>query len=785
MNKKINIMLREDERLHQSGPMTYFGYFADNSPVELKELEQEGVNCVSPNNVIYLPEIKDGISVDPCLLGKKSAVNFKQQFSGSGLSFDICLGGWNNGLFNYLPEWYIEKHPGMVMTDHHGDIILASMMGKPKPWINIEYGPYLAEIEQFMKGFIEEFGSDERMIYWVTGGEMLYPAYVYPNRTSDYSSLAQEHFRAWLKNKYITINELGKHWNPAETVSDFCDITAPMWEDKSPKGLDWHDFRLYAMAEYFQKQYQTLLSTSSDKPLLSILHGDMFHDRTYTEMGQSIYLMSSVSDGLATSQILFNMKKPNLNLLYLQFITSIGKLATSQALACVSPPSIGQVINNSFTPWDVRKAIYECLGMGIWHAGLVQWKGHLPDGNWQISGTAAQQEVSKIAGELTSMNAELKGMARVKPSVGILYSEATWILDGWLPEWTLLHKAALDTHIPYLTLFDAGLNDQLESRDIQFIVVPYATYIRPEAGERLEEFVRQGGYLILLDDGQELATSVGHQSMGWSQPFSTNHFQFNQQDASHRFQAASISEGKGEILWIRSKFNRLFLERIFYAQETQILQMWQYAVKWIKEKQYAQPLLGVPSQVESFLLSDGNDLVCVFINSSLENVEFGLSFSKELVNPHMDAEITDLLEGDILPALLNESPFAVSLKGYSTKVFKVRLSDENTKDIETDGVSIMVIDQSRDSLLLKVFNSNGMAGENLYVTGKAAPLFDYPMKANCEENGAYRFNLDREQLPKVYDHIQKCYAVYQGPIKLKVKVKRENGEHAAFKSFMI
>ncbi|HEY0828685.1 MAG TPA: beta-galactosidase [Bacilli bacterium] len=785
MNKKINIMFREDERLHQSGPMEYFGYFADNSPVELKELEQEGVNCVSPNNVIYQPEIKDGISVDPCLLGKKSAVNFKQKFSGSGLSFDICLGGWNNGLFNYLPDWYIEKHPGMVMTDHHGDIILASMMGKPKPWINIEYGPYLAEIEQFMKGFIEEFGSDERMVYWVTGGEMLYPTYVYPNRTSDYSFLAQEHFRAWLKNKYVTINELRRHWHPAEAVSDFSGITAPMWEEKSPKGLDWHDFRLYAMAEYFQKQYQTLLSTSSGKPLLSILHGDMFHDRTYTEMGQSIYLMSSVSDGLATSQILFNMKKPNLNLLYLQFITSTGKLGTSQALACVSPPSTGQVINNSFTPWDVRKAVYECLGMGIWHAGLVQWKGHLPDGNWQISGTVAQQEVSKIAGELASMNAELKGMARVKPSVGILYSEATWILDGWLPEWTLLHKAALGTHIPYLTLFDAGLNDQLESGDIQFIVVPYATCIRPEVGERLGEFVRRGGYLILLDDGQELATFVGHQSMGWKLPFSTNQFQFKQQDASHRYQAALSIEGKGEILWIRSKFNRLFLERIFYAQETQILQMWQYAVKWIKEKQYAQPLLGVPSQVESFLLSDGNDLVCVFINSSVEDVEFGLSFSKELVNPWIDAEITDLLEGDILPALLNESPFPVSLKGYSTRVFKVRLSGKNTKDIEADGISIMVIDQSRDSLLLKVLDSNGMAGENLHVTGKAAPLFDYPMKASCEENGTYRFNLNREQLPMVYDHTRQCYADYQGPIKLKVKVKRENGEHAAFKSFIV
>jgi hypothetical protein len=785
-------MLDKESAKWQKCPLEFTGYFGGLSP----EMEQEGANFLSPNNVIYHPQLDedgDGI-IDPYVLGKNRAEAFIKHMDRSGLHYDICLGAWNNGLFNYLPEWYIEQHPEILVHDPEGRWIYASMFDKPKPWIGIESREYSDEISKFITGFVHRLGEqDSRLIYWGTGGEMLYPTYVFPDRPSDYSPLAVAHFRGWLRHKYKSIEQLNKQWNRSgdELLEDFSQVKAPQWDEKSPAGLDWHDFRMTAMAEYFQKQYQTFIEAGCEKPVLSLLHGDFFHDRTYAEMGQSPYLMSRVSDGLTTSQILQNSHKPYFNHMYLQYITSTGKLAASQALACVSPPQEGEVVNRSFTTWDARRALYECLGMGIWHAGFVQWKGDLPDGNWQIAGTPAQMEFRQLFAEIEGMRNSMQGMTRLEPELAILNSEAAWILDEWLPEWTEIHRNTIIQHTPYVSLFDQGIEEQLEDGCLRFLVLPYAVYLRPDVEKRLIRFVCEGGFLAIIDDAEQGATGSGHRKMGWLPPFQDWSRAFGQAEDLQRFKIARVKEGNGEVLWIRSKYNRAFLKRIFYAFETQIDHAWKLTVEWFAEKGYVKPVTGIPQNVESFVLSSEKGFrgeqsyTLVFINQALEeqNLEFGMNMN--LLGPKMNWEYKELLkEAGQAQKLIGHS-LSVIMEPRSVKVIRFTGREEEFGDVveaEYDGTEqaelfTIHVEEAQNGLVwIRVTDEENKNVSDATVTARIAPLYDYKVEAEYVKEGLYKLELKREELPYVYNAQEQKYKAYEGTVKIKIYAVAGNRE---------
>ncbi|MBM7564132.1 beta-galactosidase [Paenibacillus sacheonensis] len=786
-NQALRALLQPEARGRMSGPMAYFGYFGGNGRDELAEMEEEGVNCSSPNNVIYIPELDaEGNQRDPYEMGSERARQFREQFAATGLSFDICLGAWNNGLFPYLPQWYLEAHPDLAVKDQHGEPIMASMHGHYKPWAGTECAAYNEEIDAFVRGFVDAFGEHERMAYWVTGGEMLYPTYVFPDRHSDYSAAAQDHYRAWLTRKYGTVQALREAWGDrGEGIDGFEAAVPAAWDERSARGLDWHAFRMDALSEYFQRQYITFLASDSPYPLLAILHGDMFHERTYAEMGQSVYGMSAVSDGLATSQILFNAHKPDFNHMYLQFITSLGKPATSQALACVSPPIGEQVVNNSFTPQDVRRAVYECLGMGIWHAGLVQWKGDLPDGNWQVAGTPAQEEVRLLAAELDAMKPELAGMARLAPALGILYSEAALLLDGWQEEWTLLHRATIDAHVPYVTLFDQSLDRQLGALPdgvsygpdaIGSVIVPYASALRTDAADKLLRFVAQGGKLVLFDDAEQLRTAAAHAELGWSDPFAALAPSFSPADPAKRFRTAEARYGEGEVLWVRSSYNRLFLQRIFYAQETLVTQMWQHALAWLGRRGYAKPLAGAPVGTESFVLTDGEHAACVFINRTGEEVAFEATISDRLGFAGGSAEPLSAAGKPAQP-LGEDGTFAVKLDGFGTGVYKLR-GIETPAGAQESEWSIELVEAGPECLRVRVMRG-GQPDASASVSARVAPLFDAEAPVFGVGEGEFAIGLERASLPGVYDYRARAYAPYEGVLRVHVGASDSRGRIAA------
>ncbi len=177
--------------------------------------------------------------------------------------------------------------------------------------------------------------------------------------------------------------------------------------------LDWHRFRLQALTEHYQWNHATVREIDRTRPYLGVMHGDPFHDLCYAELGESLVGLASVTDGFTTSQILVPDHKLIYNVQYLQSLSAFGKPLACEMLACASHPpeyfgqplSPGAVrVNGSFTSEMARRAIYECLGYGAWHMGLVAYTGSLPDGDWQIKDRPAQAEVKRIFHELRALD---------------------------------------------------------------------------------------------------------------------------------------------------------------------------------------------------------------------------------------------------------------------------------------------------------------------------------------------------------------------------------------------
>ncbi|GAH15165.1 unnamed protein product, partial [marine sediment metagenome] len=215
---------------------------------------------------------------------------------------------------------------------------------------------------------------------------------------------------------------------------------------------------MQSMAEFFSYNYNCIISEDKSRSIFCIFHGDIFHDHTYSDLGESVQLMGAATDGFATSQIMYNEEKPNFNYLYLRVLSSVGKPIACQALANVSREE-GSIINNSFTPWDVRKSIYQCLGFGVWHVGLVMWKGSLPDGDWSIYGKESQKEVRKVFSEVEKIKDTISYMQPLKPEVGVYVPEAQWLLKGWSPYWNNFLKWAIKNNINYRYIFDKDIAD--------------------------------------------------------------------------------------------------------------------------------------------------------------------------------------------------------------------------------------------------------------------------------------------------------------------------------------
>jgi hypothetical protein len=143
-----------------------------------------------------------------------------------------------------------------------------------------------------------------------------------------------------------------------------------------------------------------LRQLDTTRPVFIPTHGNPFALDFRVKMGYPLTDLAGAADGFEAGPISIDDDPERLHRLTLDMQTSLGVMVVAPRLANKQLDSRAQGGGRSFSPASARRAVYEALGMGVWHIGLVQWRGSLPDGEWGISGTPAEAECKRLFAEL-------------------------------------------------------------------------------------------------------------------------------------------------------------------------------------------------------------------------------------------------------------------------------------------------------------------------------------------------------------------------------------------------
>jgi len=359
--------------------------------------------------------------------------------------FGLGLGEHNNPYFVRYPEWFCREYPQAFMRDAQGRPIEAPFPAAPKamnPMPAVD-DPTLTHLSSaLIWSGVQANRGNGLLAYWVIGGEEAYPE-IFGLQAGDYRSASLAHYHSFLE---------------AYDLSSM--------RDKQPLETPgaWYTFREQAFGDRAATYMQLFLSSDAKRPVFHPTHGNMFYEWGRRLLGFSPAQFAGNSDGFETGQITIDNDEERLNLLTLIPMSAYHVPIVTPRLAnkTLDAEAIGD--GRSFTPIMLRRLVYECLGLGLWHIGLVTWDEDLPDGQWHIKDTPAEKEAEDVFKEIDRMRSLLAGMGRLQPQVGLYISDATWLLEGWDARWSGFFYDALRDHWHLGIVGDAVLNEDLATR---------------------------------------------------------------------------------------------------------------------------------------------------------------------------------------------------------------------------------------------------------------------------------------------------------------------------------
>jgi hypothetical protein len=493
--KPVRVTLRDTYHDTVGGTLRYWGFpFAVWSGTsDMQEMADVGANS-SGYNKMWIPT-KDpdapyGAGVNADRLGSRTEITRMEK---SGLNTFYWVGNWNNGAFPYYPSWFYDDNPSITAIDQYGRPIYASMFNDLRGWPSIDSPVIVDGTQRYIAEFVQNVKDKDSVIFWVMGGEALYPSYLIPDKRGDYGEDARIHFQKWLRNRYDSIDELNRRWET--NLGAFEEVQAPKEPMVTTTWSDWLDFRFADMAERFAWHYQAIRAEDDTRLILTCNHGDPYSQLNYEKLGARLDFYAEVSDGYETGQIIEEEDSQFYNIMYFQSMLSSGKPIAASRLAYRHRDPTAQSGYSSYTPETLRRYVYESMGLGAWHVGLLQWVGNLPDGDWGIRGTAAEKSAKEVFAELEKLSWYLTGSYPVMPKVGIYFSHYTWSLLGLDDGNKALHSEWVYGNIPKVYVYD-----ETDLSDYPVIVSIGNSIVSSSVLQKMEHYVKSGGILILVDD---------------------------------------------------------------------------------------------------------------------------------------------------------------------------------------------------------------------------------------------------------------------------------------------
>ncbi len=183
------------------------------------------------------------------------------------------------------PAWIIEQNPDIQPTDWRGQ---QRFFGSRHH--DCQSNPvYREHIRRFVTAFAAHYADNPAVVGWQVDNEL-------GNSHGDlcYCAHCENRFRAWLKEKYGTVDELNRAWGAAfwsQGYDSFEQVHAPKisaaWGPNPSRDLDWKRFTSDLVCEFHQFQADILRAAAPDKWITHNLMG--FSSKpSYYDLGQQL-----------------------------------------------------------------------------------------------------------------------------------------------------------------------------------------------------------------------------------------------------------------------------------------------------------------------------------------------------------------------------------------------------------------------------------------------------------------------------------------------------------------
>ena len=361
---------------------------------------------------------------------------------------------------------------------------------------------YREKIFNINKKLSERFGKHPAVILWHIsneyGGECHCP-------------LCQEKFREWLKEKYGTIENLNSRWCTtfwSHTYNSFDQIESP-----SPKGenalhaltLDWKRFVTDRTVDFMKHEISAIRAGGSDLPATANL--------MYDYDGLDYKKFKDVMDIASWDNYPSWHKKDN-------YTTAVdGALQHDLMRSIKKAPFLLMESCPSATNW---KPINKLKKPGMHLAASLQAVAHGSDSVLYFQLRQSQGASEKFHGavidhyggddtrvfrEVADLGEELKKLKDlagtvVKAPVAVLYDwDSLWATDGMKGLAESTRNYIKTCRKAYRNLSALGVDVDVISSEEDYsgysvIVAPMLYLLHPHVGERMKQFVEQGGHLI-------------------------------------------------------------------------------------------------------------------------------------------------------------------------------------------------------------------------------------------------------------------------------------------------
>ena len=408
---------------------------------------------------------------------------------------------------NSAPEWMGIKYPKGRVVSGTGSVSYPVMGGSSATGgINmcLDNEDVLREAEKFQKALIDRYRDHPATLGYDLWNEMHYG--------ECFCEATREKFREWLKEKYGSIDALGKAWN-RYSIAKWENIQPPVQKNGYPDAIDWVEFLNDNKSRLLHRRVE-LFRSLDDKNLITGHTAFVARSITPYPATQCDWRDAAEFDIFGYTWVTSrNGNNPWMQFQAVDFVRSASRgkpfwHAEAEAGSLWMQPQVnGRAREDGRISEAEDVRIWNMISMAGGATGILypRWRPLLDGPLWAAFGpmgmdgsvTLKAEMAGKVA-KWANANPELWKSRPVKGEIGIVWVPESQIFNYVQLGSTEYHSESVRG--AYQGFFDSNIQSDFvyidDINEYPVVYLPYPVMLKQETANKLIKYVEQGGRLI-------------------------------------------------------------------------------------------------------------------------------------------------------------------------------------------------------------------------------------------------------------------------------------------------